>query len=340
MKIQEAAKQLNVSNSMLRYLEERNLVTIRRNKSGYRDFTDHDLGTLQIILLYRKMGFSIEMISTLLKENDQHDCVRLFLSQAEILSKQIQALTEIRKTLEECGELLFDETFDFNIVLNKMKHTSESIQAMQSWKDAWNFDENAKSYDSLVQQESLSGLQFYQDYDTVLDRTAREVLVQSGNVVEIGVGTGNLAKRLINHCSLIGVDQSLAMLMEAKRKLPQLHVKKGEFLQLPFEDRSLNTIVSSYAFHHCNRTQKRLAIQEMSRTLLHHGRIIITDLMFENKERRQLFESQCNANEKRDLNDEFFANVDELTEDFNEFGFNCQTYQLNSLLWMITATKK
>lgn len=340
MKIQEAAKQLNVSCSMLRYLEERKLVAITRNTSGYRDYTEHDLGTLQIILLYRKMGFSIEMISCLLQENDQKDCVRLFLSQAEILSKQIQALMEIRKTLEDCGELLFDERTDFHAVLEKMKNTSNTIQAMQSWKDTWNFDENAKSYDSLVQLETLSGLQFYQDYDLVLDLTAQEVLTNAGKVVEIGVGTGNLAKRLINHCSMIGVDQSLAMLMEAKRKLPQLPVKKGEFLQLPFEDRCLNTIVSSYAFHHCDRNQKRLAILEMSRTLLLQGRIIITDLMFENKKAKDNFERHCNTNEKRDLQDEFFANVDELIQDFNQAGFTCQTKQLNTLIWMITATKK
>ena len=64
------------------------------------------------------------------------------------------------------------------------------------------------------------------------------------------------------------------MLAVAKEKYPKLHVRLGEFLKIPYENQTFDVIVSTYAFHHLNEEEKRVAIAEMMRVLKKDGRII------------------------------------------------------------------
>lgn len=129
------------------------------------------------------------------------------------------------------------------------------------------------------------------------------------------------------------------MLIEAKKKLPKLKLMLGTFLQLPLKENSCDTIVSSYAFHHCNEKEKKLAIQEMDRTLRQGGRIIITDLMFENQKDRNHFAKNCTHWEREDLEDEYFANVNELQNMFLALGYQFHYERLDELIWMVVAQK-
>lgn len=97
------------------------------------------------------------------------------------------------------------------------------------------------------------------------------------------------------------------MLKEAKKKFPKLKVKLGTFLQLPLDAGSVDTVVSSYAFHHCNEEEKYLAVREMARVLRPAGRIVITDLMFADQEAMKKFTEHCSDAEREDLEDECFA---------------------------------
>jgi len=53
-----------------------------------------------------------------------------------------------------------------------------------------------------------------------------------------------------------------------------LELRMGTFLELPLQDKTMDTIVSCYAFHHCNNDERRLALKEMDRVLKPIGRII------------------------------------------------------------------
>ena len=81
------------------------------------------------------------------------------------------------------------------------------------------------------------------------------------------------------------------MLAVAKEKYPKLHVRLGEFLKIPYESQTFDVIVSTYAFHHLNEEEKRVAIAEMMRVLKKDGRIILGDLMFQNKAEEQKIRS-------------------------------------------------
>ena len=84
--------------------------------------------------------------------------------------------------------------------------------------------------------------------------------MHGGRVLDVGCGTGNLSERLAAAgLSVEGVDQSLEMLIQAKKKLPDMLLHQGTFLSLPFEKCSFDTITASYAFHHCDAQERLLA---------------------------------------------------------------------------------
>lgn len=341
--IKQVSKMLNCNANAIRFYEKKGLITPIRGENGYRTFTPKDIDHLQFIILYRKLGFSIDSIKRLCKDEDKTK-LEVYASQFNILNGHIHSMMKIRDVLKDAIDELLENNRRTESTKNMLQETTKVIGEMAQWKDDWNFDSWAVNYDTDVFRTGSKGLKFYQNYDKVLERTAEEVIRARGNVIEIGIGTGNLTEKIIENGALtidniIGIDQSLNMLIEAKKKLAKLKLMLGTFLQLPLKENCCDTIVTSYAFHHCNENEKRLAIQEMDRVLRQNGRIIITDLMFENQKARNYFEKSCTPWEREDLEDEYFANIDELQDIFLSLGYQFCYERIDELIWMIVAQK-
>lgn len=104
MKIGEVANETGLSISNIRFYEKKGLLApSRKEESGYRDYTTEDVSRLKTILLYRKMGLSIESIYLLLQGN---------VSLKAALERQTQELLkqkdEITASLELCQKALRD----------------------------------------------------------------------------------------------------------------------------------------------------------------------------------------------------------------------------------------
>ncbi|HEX3075421.1 MAG TPA: MerR family transcriptional regulator [Lachnospiraceae bacterium] len=339
--IKETAKKLSINQNLLRFYERKELISPVRENNGYRYYSENDIGRIQLILMYRKMGFSLEAIKELIEESNQRSVIDLFVTQYNFLNNHIHALTEIRETLGVSIESLLEKENITPEILCRMQESSSNLSDVSEWKDVWNFDSWATSYDKDIRKYT-SGLNFYKNYDDVIRFTAQKVNEKSGKVVEIGIGTGNLMKEIIagnNVTDMLGIDQSVQMLTLAKRKLPELKLLVGSFMKLPLPSNSYHIVVTSYAFHHCNDTEKLVALKEMDRVLDSHGRIIITDLMFENQSVRETFAKKCSEEELRDLEDEYFGNVDEIEKIVMELGYHCSHFQINELIWLIEAEK-
>jgi Cu(I)-responsive transcriptional regulator len=106
MNIGEAAKASGVSAKMIRHYESVGLFPeATRTESGYRQYTDKEIGTLRFIRQSRDLGFSIEQIRELLglwqnrKRSSRH--VRA-LAQAHIeeLDAKLKELQAMKATLE------------------------------------------------------------------------------------------------------------------------------------------------------------------------------------------------------------------------------------------------
>ena len=144
------------------------------------------------------------------------------------------------------------------------------------------FDEWAGRYDETVR----SGHGFpFAGYDAVLDRVAAAAEAECCHrVLDLGIGTGNLAKRFADcGCDVWGIDISNEMLAIAKAKLPKAHLAHGDIAAgWPggFPER-FDRMVSAYVFHHFDLVAKVALLSRLLRNHCSpHGRVVIGDISF------------------------------------------------------------
>ncbi len=144
------------------------------------------------------------------------------------------------------------------------------------------FDEWADRYDETVR--SSHGFPFA-GYDATLARVAALAGVEGCHrVLDLGIGTGNLATRLADSgCEIWGLDISPKMLRAAQEKLPRARLVRGDVTagwpsDLP---ERFDRIVSGYVFHHFDLAAK---VDLLSRLLRDHcslcGRVVVGDISF------------------------------------------------------------
>lgn len=110
MRIGEIAKQTGLNISNIRFYERKGLLRPDRNAdSKYREYTEEDVAQIKRILLYRKMGISIETIYLLL--NGQANSKDVLLRQQDILVEEINNLTG---SLNLCQMILKEGNFDLD----------------------------------------------------------------------------------------------------------------------------------------------------------------------------------------------------------------------------------
>jgi ubiquinone/menaquinone biosynthesis C-methylase UbiE len=106
-----------------------------------------------------------------------------------------------------------------------------------------------------------------------------------GIVADIGCGPGYLIVDLIRsfpNISIKGVDIAEEMLTKASENVRSLGVSQkisfhqGDIGQLPFEDASIDFIVSTLSLHHWSEPDQ--AIQELHRVLKQGGQILVFDV--------------------------------------------------------------
>lgn len=149
----------------------------------------------------------------------------------------------------------------------------------------------AENYDQDIKAQT----QFpFLGYERVLETVVALAAPQAGaSVLDIGVGTGNLALRFEERgCKLWGTDFSDAMLDKARRKLPGAHFVQHDLRAAwPAElDRRFDHIVSAYVFHHFELKKKVNICQQLaSRYLVEDGNLVIADISFPNTKAMKSF---------------------------------------------------
>lgn len=332
--IKEVADFYKINPNAIRFYEKKGLIKPLRQNNGYRLYQEEDLFRLQSILLYRTMGFSIESIKETLQKEAHYGSLEIFAQHFERLNEHIHNLVAIRETLATCIDQLLESPKENAQSLALFKDTAEHLAASNQWQDRWAFDHWAETYDDDIKKPT-KGLDFYRNYDAALEATAKMALGEC--IVDVGVGTGNLAIKCIEYCrnaTLIGIDPSLNMLKIAKRKMPSLKLKLGDFLKLPVGDHTADTVMSAYAFHHLNPVEKDLAILEMKRILKPNGRLLITDLMFVD---RKAYVKTCSKQALDDIEDEYFAEIFPLKTHLIQQGFKVQIVAIDDLIHLVVA---
>ena len=163
------------------------------------------------------------------------------------------------------------------------------IESMDQQDRSRLFDRWADRYERSVHADG--GFPF-DGYERVLDEVVSSAELKPGmTVLDLGIGTGNLAARLVElRCSVWGIDFSTEMLARARDRLPQVSLVRGDLLRdWPAElDQSFDRIVSAYVLHEFDLETKANLLQKLS---LHHlqrdGCIVIGDVAFPTAEARE-----------------------------------------------------
>jgi ubiquinone/menaquinone biosynthesis C-methylase UbiE len=93
-------------------------------------------------------------------------------------------------------------------------------------------------------------------------------------VLDVGGGTGPVAQDLVEkgYKQVVTVDISLAMLREAKKKVPAVTAIVCDGEHLPFKEESISTVVCSSVLHHMPAPEG--VLQDIRRVLAPHGMLI------------------------------------------------------------------
>jgi L-threonylcarbamoyladenylate synthase len=122
-------------------------------------------------------------------------------------------------------------------------------------------------------------------YDEFQERVARAAAdaVDVGQVLELGTGTGETARRLIadlDRARLVCLDESAEMLAEARKILPSDRVRFVESrLQDPLPAGPFDLVVSSLAIHHLDADEKPDLFARIRVSLAAGGRFVLADVI-------------------------------------------------------------
>ena len=105
MNIKKVSEVTGISADTIRYYERIGLMPrVTRNQSGIRDFTEREIGLLELVRCFRKAGVSVEALIdyvALLEEGEGTDEARLAIlkEQAEKLDARLAELNAARERL-------------------------------------------------------------------------------------------------------------------------------------------------------------------------------------------------------------------------------------------------
>ena len=190
------------------------------------------------------------------------------------------------------------------------------------------FDLWADGYDKTVGLSDEDQSYPFAGYKGVLARIYQLVMTkEKARVLDVGFGTGTLAKRLYERgCEVWGQDFSSRMIELARDKMPNAHLFRGDFSQglaEPLLHNSYDFIIATYSLHHLTDDDKIGLIQTMTDLLNEDGAILIGDVAFAN--RQELEQCREKAGEEWDDEEIYFV-FDELKKLFPAMSFEPISY--------------
>lgn len=203
------------------------------------------------------------------------------------------------------------------------------------------FDDWAEFYDETVSGHDAEYKEVFEDYDRILHAVASK---STGTVLEFGVGTGNLTEKLISLGRVVyGVEPSKVMREKTKARFLDMDLYDGDFIHFPELPQKVDSIVSTYAFHHLTDGEKDSAIKLYSELLEAEGKIVFADTAFldekDREERHRIVKEQGFNNLLEDLQREYYTTLEVLKHLFQKNGFEVRFEKMNPYVWLMEAVK-
>lgn len=205
------------------------------------------------------------------------------------------------------------------------------------------FKEWANTYDATVNGEDPEYQEVFRYYPDLLAEIAEK---SSAFVLEFGSGTGNLTLALVERGKqVIAIEPSEDMRKVAQKKpaLREVAFLDGDMEAFPMLSDPIDTIVSSYVFHHLNEEEKQRAIAKYAALLPVGGKVIFGDTMFLSLDQKTATISQAIEDGylqlSADLQREYYPLIPDIDRYFRQHGFRSRFKQINAFVWLIEAIK-
>lgn len=201
----------------------------------------------------------------------------------------------------------------------------------------------AEDYDTFVEGQDEEYKEVFANYDEILD----EIVSRSGDLVlEFGVGTGNLTQKLLDAGkTVIPIEPSKEMRDLAEKKLKgKVIVQDGDLQTFEEPNQKVDTIVSSYVFHHLTDEEKIEMVGKYTSLLKEGGKIVFADTLFIDEDAySEIIEEARNMgyhNLVEDLEREYYPTFKTIYTALNETGIKQLNFKkMNRFVWVYEGQK-
>ena len=148
------------------------------------------------------------------------------------------------------------------------------------------FEDWSRDYDGQVKKETFP----FKGYEKIKEAIRSRIPVNhSTQILDLGVGTGNLTKPLYDKgAQIYALDFSEKMLEKAREKMKSallIHHDIGMGLPEKLKRAKFDAIIAGFVLHHFNFEKKFQLIKEMIPHLkVENGRLLIADVSFQTRE--------------------------------------------------------
>lgn len=142
-----------------------------------------------------------------------------------------------------------------------------------------NVNKVENAYDTVAKEyaETFSGEHEKKPKDQEILRRFAQEIGDRRPVWDFGCGPGQTTQYLKNlGVEIAGLDLSERMLEQARTIHPEIHFRKGNILELGFENDSIAGVVAFYAIVHFTEEQVGIAFREVFRVLQPGGILLFT----------------------------------------------------------------
>ncbi len=278
----EFAKKAKVSIRTIRYYDKQGILKPSFiNDTGYRFYSDSDFGKLQKILSLKYLGFSLEEIMDITKnDSDQNYIKQSFQLQLDLVRKKIEHLQLVEQSIQDASKLLdksgeidksigMDKSIemDWNKIISLIHITNMEKDLTSQYKNSANVNIRI----GLHNNYSVNPLGWFQWIFANMNlRTCQKVL-------EVGCGNGELWRvnrdKIPDGCTLLLSDISVGMLSDANENLRgsqhDFSYEVFDCHEIPAMDNTFDHVVGNHMVFYLKDRGK--AFDEIYRVLKKNG---------------------------------------------------------------------
>lgn len=133
MKINELEKTLNINRANIRYYEKEGLLKPCRKENNYRDYSEDEVFVLKKIIIYRKLGISINDIKNVF--NDELSLTNAIENSINSINKE---LSELSVSAELCNDILSENIDD------------KSFNTEKYWEEITSYERRGEEFNEFV----------------------------------------------------------------------------------------------------------------------------------------------------------------------------------------------